>query len=226
MNQSWVKCSHLRYGTLCQNTPHASQILVQLITIEADDIGVSDFLCCSKPHRLATAINSHTHYTLYISYFVELQLITVIPICPQLPRCSLNINLLVHEVSFLSKYFLLAPSFHTILRHGPAPHIPSLLPVLAQCIQFQPPQISKVVAAVLDEYVFDSTGGVQIRDALEDHGSLLEGREAIPYWYEDIKHQGISSFGPSGHQVYRNVTDFGAKGMGSERTICGHADVN
>jgi glucan 1,3-beta-glucosidase len=37
---------------------------------------------------------------------------------------------------------------------------------------------------------------------------------ATPYWFELIKHQGISVFNsnPSSYQVFRNVKDFGAKG--------------
>lgn len=37
---------------------------------------------------------------------------------------------------------------------------------------------------------------------------------AVPYWLEQIKHQGISAFNPSpgSYQVFRNVKDFGAKG--------------
>ncbi|KAJ5889305.1 exo-beta-1-3-glucanase [Penicillium tannophilum] len=34
------------------------------------------------------------------------------------------------------------------------------------------------------------------------------------YWYENIEHQGISAFGPSGYKVYRNVKDYGATGNG------------
>jgi glucan 1,3-beta-glucosidase len=32
------------------------------------------------------------------------------------------------------------------------------------------------------------------------------------FWQESISHQGISAFGSSGYQVFRNVKDFGAKG--------------
>ena len=36
-----------------------------------------------------------------------------------------------------------------------------------------------------------------------------------PYWFEHIKHQGVAAFNSdsSGYQVYRNVKDFGAKGI-------------
>jgi glucan 1,3-beta-glucosidase len=37
-------------------------------------------------------------------------------------------------------------------------------------------------------------------------------KRASSYWYENIAHQGISAFGPSGYVVYRNVKDYGAKG--------------
>jgi hypothetical protein len=43
-------------------------------------------------------------------------------------------------------------------------------------------------------------------------GSTVSKRQSTPYWYETIKHQGISAFGPGGYQVYRNVKDYGAKG--------------
>ena len=37
-------------------------------------------------------------------------------------------------------------------------------------------------------------------------------KRASTYWYENIAHQGIAPFAPSGYTVYRNVKDFGAKG--------------
>lgn len=38
--------------------------------------------------------------------------------------------------------------------------------------------------------------------------------QGVPYWLEQIKHQGVSSFNTnSSYQVFRNVKDFGAKGM-------------
>ena len=40
----------------------------------------------------------------------------------------------------------------------------------------------------------------------------VDSAEATTYWYEEITHQGISAFGPSGYVVYRNVKDYGAKG--------------
>lgn len=37
-------------------------------------------------------------------------------------------------------------------------------------------------------------------------------KRASSYWYENIAHQGVAPFAPSGYTVYRNVKDFGAKG--------------
>lgn len=36
-----------------------------------------------------------------------------------------------------------------------------------------------------------------------------------PYWLADITHQGVAAFNqnPSGYKVFRNVKDYGAKGM-------------
>ncbi|KAL7928405.1 glycoside hydrolase family 55 protein [Trichoderma chlorosporum] len=39
-------------------------------------------------------------------------------------------------------------------------------------------------------------------------------KRASSYWYENIAHQGVAPFAPSGYTVFRNVKDFGAKGDG------------
>ncbi|KAH7317231.1 pectate lyase superfamily protein-domain-containing protein [Rhexocercosporidium sp. MPI-PUGE-AT-0058] len=46
--------------------------------------------------------------------------------------------------------------------------------------------------------------------------SATTSSTAIPYWLEQIKHQGLSPLNPSpaSYQVFRNVKDFGAKGDG------------
>lgn len=41
---------------------------------------------------------------------------------------------------------------------------------------------------------------------------IEERQSSTPYWLENIAHQGVSAFGASGFQVFRNVKDFGAKG--------------
>lgn len=56
--------------------------------------------------------------------------------------------------------------------------------------------------------------------AVACRGLATPGSEAEPsvekrassYWYENIAHQGIAPFAPSGYTVFRNVKDYGAKG--------------
>ena len=47
----------------------------------------------------------------------------------------------------------------------------------------------------------------------------VDSAEATTYWYEGIKHQGISPFGASGYVVYRNVKDYGATGNSFSETL-------
>lgn len=47
---------------------------------------------------------------------------------------------------------------------------------------------------------------------LPENGANIAER-ASSYWYENIAHQGVAPFAPSGYTVYRNVKDFGAKGI-------------
>ena len=69
------------------------------------------------------------------------------------------------------------------------------------------PEIENAVSQILKHY---------------DHYVHFEGnhseasagtkRQSSAYWYENISHQGISAFGPSGYKVFRNVKDYGATG--------------
>lgn len=47
-----------------------------------------------------------------------------------------------------------------------------------------------------------------------------------PYWFEQIKHQGVAAFNPNpSYQVFRNVKDFGAQGQARILShICSHTD--
>ena len=50
----------------------------------------------------------------------------------------------------------------------------------------------------------------------DPQGSTLAGNGSIdtPFWLENIKHQGVAAFRKnSTYQVFRNVKDFGAKGL-------------
>jgi glucan 1,3-beta-glucosidase len=75
---------------------------------------------------------------------------------------------------------------------------------------FKIPEIEAVVGDILskaDSYVHYKSNVSEARDL----SSMT--KRASSYWYENIAHQGISAFGPGGYVVYRNVKDYGAKGM-------------
>lgn len=72
------------------------------------------------------------------------------------------------------------------------------------------PQVQAVVGRVvseLDSYVHYNSNISET--------SVVDKRTSS-YWYESITHQGISAFGPGGYSVYRNVRDYGAKGIHSQ----------
>ncbi len=84
-----------------------------------------------------------------------------------------------------------------------------------QGIQFEPSTVGYMVSEIKDRYsaYIDFNGTA-------DHSASISANEteaqilprATAYWYENIAHQGISAFGPSGYAVYRNVKDYGATG--------------
>ena len=73
----------------------------------------------------------------------------------------------------------------------------------AGCAQFVIQQVGNVVENVLQGY----------GNTVESSVNETENTQAAPYWYETIAHQGISAFGPAGYHVFRNVKDYGAKGI-------------
>jgi glucan 1,3-beta-glucosidase len=89
--------------------------------------------------------------------------------------------------------------------------------VESSCRQFVISQVENTVAEIKDKfdaYVYyhaDNHTDGAIIPASADMSTLLP-RQSTPYWYEEITHQGISAFGPSGYVVYRNVKDYGATG--------------
>jgi len=77
----------------------------------------------------------------------------------------------------------------------------------AVCAKLTIPEVDTVVANALVEFAdYVHYQGNQ------SEASTIHKRQATPYWYETITHQGISAFGPGGYQVYRNVMDYGATG--------------
>lgn len=94
----------------------------------------------------------------------------------------------------------------------------SLLVLRASCVQFEIPEVANIVGEVLNRYqgyIHSNGSSNSTADAIPadaDMSTILP--RATDYWYEDITHQGISAFGPSGYTVYRNVKDYGATGNG------------
>ena len=89
------------------------------------------------------------------------------------------------------------------------------LVVLAQAILFEIPEVAEVVddiKAKYSEYIHYDGSDIPY-DNLTTRGDLVESRQSGAYWYEQIAHRGIAATGPSGYKVYRNVKDYGAKGM-------------
>lgn len=90
------------------------------------------------------------------------------------------------------------------------PSIYLLLFVLGTvAVQLQFPEGDNIVANAHNNY----ERGFDLSSGAHSDSNVLK-RQSTPYWYETIKHQGISAFGPSGYQVFRNVKDYGAKGDG------------
>jgi len=76
--------------------------------------------------------------------------------------------------------------------------------------QFKIPEVEAVVGEILskaDNYVHYKS------NMSETRGLPSMKKRTSSYWYENIDHQGISAFGPSGYVVYRNVMDYGATGI-------------
>lgn len=85
-------------------------------------------------------------------------------------------------------------------------HISSLLPLTILLGSLSPAGAIPVAEPAVD--------GIYARN--EDfhyHDSSIVARDEPDFWMESVKHQGISPLGPSGYTVFRNVKDFGAKGM-------------
>ena len=84
------------------------------------------------------------------------------------------------------------------------------------------PEVDKVVQGVLHDYSkyvhytapANATNSTGSRNSTQ--GPAASGQA---YWYEGIQHQGISAFGPSGYVVYRNVKDYGARGMQKQISV-------
>lgn len=90
--------------------------------------------------------------------------------------------------------------------------VPAIFTVTAEKLDI--PQVDAVVQHVLNEYHnythYKAPPGTS--NSTSKNSPKVPAATGQPYWYEQIGHQGISAFGPSGYAVYRNVKDYGAKG--------------
>jgi glucan 1,3-beta-glucosidase len=87
----------------------------------------------------------------------------------------------------------------------------------SSCVQIEISEVNTIVSEIvnkLDTYVHYHGNHSDVPTIPPDSNfAQVIPRGTTPYWYEEINHQGISAFGPSGYKVYRNVKDYGAKGM-------------
>jgi glucan 1,3-beta-glucosidase len=86
----------------------------------------------------------------------------------------------------------------------------------AACMQLPIPIVESIVADILstnEDYVQFHGNNTNLTSVTTSSSTNLFKRQATAYWYENINHQGISAFGPSGYQVFRNVKSYGAKGI-------------
>ncbi len=81
----------------------------------------------------------------------------------------------------------------------------------------EPPEVQQFVAQELNQFSQYVTYKGPDHDVPKKPKHGPEPAAGVTYWMENIKHQGLAPFNPSlgSYQVFRNVKDFGAKGMDS-----------
>lgn len=90
----------------------------------------------------------------------------------------------------------------------------ALLPLLQQgsAVQFQIPQVQAAVnnmLTALSKYVhYKGAPNIHPTAAV----SVPKPQGYMPYWLENIQHQGRAPYGPGGYTVFRNVMNYGARG--------------
>ena len=101
----------------------------------------------------------------------------------------------------------------------PSKSILTLLPVLSFVVsdQLVIPQVDTAVQSMLHDLANYTTyhapdGAIAASPKMPVGAVELTAADSTPYWLENINHQGISAFGPSGYIVFRNVMDYGATG--------------
>jgi glucan 1,3-beta-glucosidase len=93
------------------------------------------------------------------------------------------------------------------------------------------PAVSSVVSSALSEYsiyvthALDPTAAATSTPAQATDKANIHARGAVSdpaYWLAGISHRGVAAFNsnPSTYTVFRNVKDYGAKGMSPIKTVC------
>lgn len=89
----------------------------------------------------------------------------------------------------------------------------------AQHVHFEPPEVQFWVQSMLGQFSrYTHYPGPSPTASLHPRPTIPfqpAPTAACSYWLEDIKHQDIAAFNadPATYQVFRNVKDFGAKGI-------------
>jgi glucan 1,3-beta-glucosidase len=93
------------------------------------------------------------------------------------------------------------------------------------------PAVDDIVSSALLPFEEYMSFGAATKVATAATGFRTKAAESIehsvaaaadtPYWLADIAHQGVAAFNPNppGYKVFRNVKDYGAKGVHSRNTI-------
>ena len=158
-------------------------------------------------------------------YVINLSLRSYSPVA-QVYECRRSLWQVPDGISFFTCFFRTPQESAnmSLLRAA----IVSTLVLGAACRQFEIPEVASTVGKIinkLDSYVHyhGNHSDTAAIPASSDMASIIP-RQSTPYWYEEIAHQGISAFGPSGYAVYRNVKDYGA--TGTRTYLCLEAVAN
>lgn len=95
--------------------------------------------------------------------------------------------------------------------------------VLAQHVHYDIPEVELYVQSVIDHWpdwfnyggpTYSNPGFHPRPTNTYHHPKPYPTNQCNDYWLENIKHQGVAAFNPdTSYQVFRNVKDFGAKGI-------------
>ena len=93
--------------------------------------------------------------------------------------------------------------------------LPLALATGAFSSQLDIPEVKAAVDAALEGYdnYAAYSGPTNEAPARVLNAEVNQANVTGSFWMENIKHQGVAPFAPEGYQVFRNVKDFGAKGM-------------